>query len=109
MKKWTALLMAVMLLALPLLAGAEGTEETVYPEELLVGNPTEMKGDFFTEMFGNNTSDIDMKALIHGYNLVSWDENQGEYRFDPTVVTDTLLTENEEGDHTYYLALARDL
>jgi len=51
--------------------------EIVYPDELLVGHPTVLKGDFFTEMIGNDTADIDVRALIHGYNLVKWDQSQG--------------------------------
>jgi len=54
----------------------EDEMEIVYPNELLVGNPTVMKGDFFTEMIGNDTADIDVRALIHGYNLVNWDQSQ---------------------------------
>ena len=51
-------------------------EEIEFPDELRVGHPTVMKGDFFTEMFGNDTADIDVRALIHGYNLVNWDQEQ---------------------------------
>lgn len=83
--------------------------EGEYPDELLVGHPTITKGDFFTEMFGNDTADIDVRALIHGYNLVNWDQNQGVYVFDPTVVTETRVVEDEVGNRTYYLALAEDL
>ena len=73
-----------------LLEGEEALEEQEisYPDELIVGNPTVMNGDFFTEMFGNSTADIDIRSLIHGYNLVDWDQAQGVYVFDPSVVTD---------------------
>ena len=50
-------------------------ENQKLPEELIVGHTTETKGDFFTEMFGNNTADIDVRALLHGYNLVDWDQS----------------------------------
>ena len=90
--------------------GDEEEEEIVYPEELIVSHPTITKGDFFTEMFGNDTADIDVRALIHGYNLVNWDQNQGVYVFDPTVVVgDPLVVEDEIGNRTYYIALAEDL
>jgi len=84
-------------------------EEIVFPDELIVGHPTITKGDFFTEMFGNDTADIDVRALIHGYNLVNWDQNQGVYVVDPTVVEDYLVVDDEVGNRTYYLALAKDL
>ena len=89
----------------------EETEEgeIEWPEELIVANTTNTKGDFFTEMFGNNTSDIDVRALIHGYNLVNWDRNQGVYVFDPSVVTSVTKRADDEGNHIYYLVLAEDL
>ncbi len=120
MKKLLCVLLSMMLLfgTMSLTAFAEeaelteGTEETgvrEYPEELVAASVTAMKGDFFTEMFGNATSDIDVRALIHGYNLVNWDQNQGTYVLDPTVVTDYLVTLDEEGNKTYTLVLADDL
>ncbi|MBR3494218.1 MAG: hypothetical protein IKH38_02210 [Clostridia bacterium] len=121
--KYLSLLLALVLLtgALSLPGLAEENlpaEETVYdeagnpiefPEELRVGHPTETRGDFFTEMFGNNTADIDVRALIHGYNLVSWDQNQGVYLIDESVVEQYMVVENELGDRTYFLGLYDDL
>ena len=88
---------------------AELSEEDLYPDELRVGHPTITKGDFFTEMFGNDTADIDVRALIHGYNLVNWDQNQGVYLIDESVVESVLVVQNEIGDKTYYLGLYDDL
>ena len=84
-------------------------EDSAYPDELRVGHPTITKGDFFTEMFGNDTADIDVRALIHGYNLVNWDQNQGVYLIDESVVESVLVVENDIGDKTYYLGLYDDL
>ena len=81
----------------------------IYPDELRVGHPTITKGDFFTEMFGNDTADIDVRALIHGYNLVNWDQNQGVYLIDESVVESVLIAEDELGNKTYFLALYDDL
>ena len=90
---------------------ADETEEepVVYPDELIVGHPTITKGDFFTEMFGNDTADIDVRALIHGYNLVNWDQNQGVYKFDKSVVKKLVYEEDELGNHTYFITLWDDL
>ena len=83
MKKLRNILCLILALALvqaPLLSMAEEAEEPVaeaaaetaepvdmeFPEELIVGHPTITKGDFFTELFGNDTADIDVRALIHG-------------------------------------------
>ena len=84
-------------------------EEIEYPDELRVGHPTITKGDFFTEMFGNDTADIDVRALIHGYNLVNWDQNQGVYLIDESVVENVLIVTNDVGDKTYFFGLYDDL
>jgi len=113
-KLLSVLLAAVLLLTcMPLAALAEDvqegtTEEFVPPEELVVAHPTITKGDFFTEMFGNDTADIDVRALIHGYNLVNWDQNQGTYVFDPSVVRQAQA--GWRGDYREYdLVLADNL
>ena len=94
-------------------AEAENPEEDeieiIYPDELLVGHPTVLKGDFFTEMIGNDTADIDVRALIHGYNLVNWDQSQGVYVIDPSVVRNVKVMEDKDGNRTYFLGLWEDL
>ena len=111
-----ALLMtsAVSLAEAPTPAPAEpdaAAEEFVpaEPTSLVVGNPTPMRGEFFTEMWGNATSDIDVRDLLHGYNLVMWDGGQGMFTHDPSVVSGVVVTQNGEGDHTYTLVLQDDL
>ena len=124
LKKLLCLVLSLMLF-LPTLGLAEATEteteeteEYVAPEELIVTHPTITKGDFFTEMFGNDTADIDVRALIHGYNLVNWDQNQGVYVLDPSVVTNSqeiagqeqwVVTDDEYGNRSYNLLIADDL
>ncbi len=123
LKKYLSLLLALVLVfaafSLPATAedlflddepGLEDSGEPVeYPDELRVGNPTITKGDFFTEMFGNNTADIDVRALIHGYNLVNWDQNQGVYLIDESVVETVEMATDDVGNHYYYLGLYDDL
>ena len=120
LKKYLSLLLAIMLAVsvMPLAVFGEeaGTEEETgeeseieYPDELIVGHPTVMKGDFFTEMFGNDTADIDVRALIHGYNLVNWDQNQGVYLIDESVVENVMVAEDDIGNKTYFLGLYDDL
>ena len=74
LKRYLSILLALVLLTttaltaltqVPALA-EEAEEEIEYPDELRVGHPTITKGDFFTEMFGNDTADIDVRALSHG-------------------------------------------
>ncbi len=83
--------------------------EIIYPDELRVGHPTVLKGDFFTEMIGNDTADIDVRALIHGYNLVNWDQSQGVYVIDPSVVQSVKVMDDKDGNRTYFLGLWDDL
>ena len=115
LQKILCLLLSLLLLAnAPLPALAEETAaaeqaESAFPEELIVGHPTITKGDFFTEMFGNDTADIDVRALIHGYNLVNWDQNQGVYVMDPSVVADYQVVLDELGNKTYRILLEDDL
>ena len=117
LQKLLCLLLSLLLLTqAPLLALAEDVpedpeeeaavqEDVELPEELIVGHPTVTKGDFFTELFGNDTADIDVRALIHGYNLVNWDQNQGIYVMDTSVVTEYQIVVDELGNKTYRMLL----
>ncbi|MCR5073687.1 MAG: ABC transporter substrate-binding protein [Clostridiales bacterium] len=84
------------------------TAKSGVPEELTVGTPNPMRGDFFTDMFGNIGSDQDVRTLIHGYDLINWDQSQNEYAVDPTVVK-TYTTSEEKGNKTYRFTLWDDL
>ena len=107
------LLLALALTPLSALAesGGDGAEVGMdYPEELAVGHPTAMQGSFFLDAFGTATSDIDVRALIHGYNLVNWDQSQGTYVFDSSVVVgEPLVSQDANGERSYILSLADDL
>ncbi|MCR5369587.1 MAG: hypothetical protein K6E83_02630 [Clostridium sp.] len=90
-------------------------EESLFPQysydELVVGNPTPAEGRFFTDLWGNNTSDMDMRQPLHGYNLVSWDKENGMYIMNPTVVAEggTVVMDSENGDRSYLLTIYSDL
>ena len=129
MKKCLSVLLAMVLVLVhvPLLASAESGldgagqpeivgdkhidsyEPVIYAGELVVGHPTVTKGDFFTEMFGNDTADIDVRALIHGQNLVNWDENQGTYIFDRAVVREWTKRDDLVGDRIYRIRIWDDM
>ena len=83
-------------------------EEDLY-EELHVQTPTPMEGNFFTEMWGNSVSDIDVRRILHGYDLVRWQSEEGMFSFDPSVVSGVMVTQNDAGDHIYTLGLYSDL
>ena len=111
MKKICALLLAAMLVmgCLPAITEATETGETVFPDYLVVGNPTPMRGEFFTELWGNATSDIDVRDLLHAYNLIYWDGENGMFTFDPTVVSAVETMVDEAGNKTYSITLMNDL
>jgi len=78
-------------------------------DDIVVGNPTPLNGKFFTEMWGNGTSDIDVRYLVSGYDLVTWDDEASYFRFDRSVVSGALVNADEAGNRTYLLALASNL
>ena len=124
MKKFFALFLAAIMLfaALPTALLEEvqepEEEEREIPElniefnydELSVGVPTPLTGYFFTSLWGNNTSDTDVRALLHGYDLIVWDSELGAFVPDDTVVSGLVVTENEATlDRTYTMSLYNDL
>ena len=95
------------------LGGDEEEEEIPWVEYdydmLEVGHPTVTDGKFFMGCWGNATSDIDVRTLLHSYHLVSWDGDLGFFRFTKNVVSGAVITQNEDGDRTYLLALYDDM
>ena len=109
MKRLIALLLALLLLCAAAMAEEGPGEQEPVLDRLTVGNPTPMRGEFFTSFWGNSTSDLDVRDLLHGYNLVFWDSEEGMFREDPSVVREIVVVENEEGDRSYTLILQDDL
>ncbi len=121
------LILTIMMLQIPDLTGGVGLAEdaeTVFSEdgeesgtavsayseeELVVGNPTPMEGNFFTGMWGNNTSDMDVRELLNAYNLVYWKQEEGVFAVNPDVVSGTMVMDDGEGNKTYVVTLYRDL
>ncbi|NLI22349.1 MAG: ABC transporter substrate-binding protein [Clostridiales bacterium] len=77
------------------------------PTHLTVGNPTRVSGSFFTDMWSNNTSDIDVRALLYGYNTVAW-TSQLQFVADPMVVS-SVTTRKSRGNAVYTVSLQQDL
>ena len=78
-------------------------------KELVVGNPNHMDGKFFTGMWGNSTSDIDVRTLVNSYYLTVQGYDTGLFRENRQVVSGIAITEDEEGNRTYMFALCDDL
>ena len=85
------------------------TAEEQVIDHLTVGNPNPLNGNFFTDLWGNVTSDQDVRALLHGYNLIRWDGEEGMFTYDPSVVRGLTVTEDAEGNRTYTFILYEDL
>lgn len=85
----------------------EARPDRTQPTHLTVGNTTRVSGNFFTSGFGNNTSDIDVRSMLHGYNLVVW-ANQVQFKADPQVVK-SIHKSLMEGDTVYTITLQEDL
>ena len=107
MKRICALCLVLLLTAACVPSPAEDAERD--PSHLTVGNPTPMRGEFFTDLWGNATSDIDVRDLLHGYNLIMWDGEQGMFTADPSVVSGLAVEDSEAGDRTFTFALQDDL
>ncbi len=108
MKRWAALLLTLVLALSQTLVLAENLENAEY-EHLVVGSTTAFNGNFSTNMWGNNTADLDVEQLLFGYNLVLWQYDQGYFDVDPTVVTGIAVFDDAQGNRTYSLVLADDL
>ena len=109
MRKLFAMILA-LLMAVNCTAMAEEipSEDEAYTR-LVVGNTTALTGGFFTEMWGNNSSDIDVRMLLHGYDLMEWNSGIGAYSINHAVVSGLVVMDDDEGNRTYTLALCNDL
>ena len=78
-------------------------------DHITIGNPTPLNGQFFTGLWGNDTSDIDVRYLVNGYNLITWDNEISIFRFDRSVVSGALITDDENGNRSYMMTLYSNL
>lgn len=103
MKKIAALLLAcILLLGFTTANAAQGGKY----DKLTVGITTPFDGNFLDDTLGSNISDQDVRGLIHGYNLVKWDADEGKFEIDRTIVTGGASSEDAM---TYTFSLADDL
>ncbi len=75
---------------------------------LRVGNPTALRGRFFTTMWGGTTSDLDVQDLLHGYSPVCYDMELSRFCFNHSVVQEAVAMDDEDG-RTYLLVFYDDL
>ena len=92
----------------PISALAEKTSRYT-EQEITVGNPTPLTGKFFTHLWSNSTSDLDVMDLIHGYSLVTWDRKLSQYTINRTAVSGFYSQDLANGDRAYTFNLYKDL
>ena len=109
MKKGLARLLTLLIILSAGLAAARPGVAAPGGDALVVGSATAMSGNFFADLWGRNTADMDVRALVHGYNLVRWNGERGAYGVDETVVSGVTATQDRSGNRTYTLALYEDL
>lgn len=102
------LLAAMLALSIGLLAPVGALGESVEASALTVGSVTEMSGSFYSGLWGNNTSDMDVRGLLHGYATVAW-QRAGNYAVNQTALEDVVTELAPNGDKTYRFTLNQNL
>ncbi len=75
--------------------------------ELVVGATTQMSGSFATDLFGMNTADLDVRALLHGYTTIVWSTLGAT--LNGVAVVNLISTANSDGSRTYTFEIAKNL
>lgn len=90
---------------------AELVEDTIGVQEgeaLTVASVTELAGYFSTDLWGNNTSDIDVRQLLHGYGTIAW-LRSAEMMINGMSVATIDVSVDDVGNRTYTINLMTDL
>jgi len=93
------------------IAGFPPVEDTIGIQagtQITVGTATPMSGYFATDMWGTNTADMDVRALLHGYATVAWTRTLG-LAINGTVVTGMTAEAKANGNRVYTVVLAEDI
>lgn len=77
-------------------------------DAFVVATVTEMSGMFFTGMWGNDISDIDVRAMLHNYSPVIWSD-QTSMELNPIVVRGISVGDYEDGNRAYVIQLQKHL
>lgn len=83
-------------------------QEQELPTQLNVVNSTKVTGAFFTDLWSMNTSDIDVRAMLHGLSTCDW-VSESNYAVNPTVVKDLKQSQNDDGSKTFFIAINEGL
>lgn len=75
--------------------------------EVVVASPIAMNGQFGTEMWGNNSADMDVRAILHGYETVCM-TTKG-FSINETVITGIRTAQGSDGSVVYTMQFAEGL
>ena len=105
MKKRAILLLLVIAMIVPMVLS--GCSSNHRGGQLIIGNTTELSGDWGDAQWTNNAADKDIRDLIGGYSPVALTRNS-EYVYDENVAKVTTVA-NADGSKTFTFDLAQDL
>ena len=105
MKRIFASLLCAVLILTSLPGDASAQQEI---KTLTVAHQTQLHGNFFSEEFGNNTADIDVRSLIHDYPLTAW-TGEGGWLINRSVVASTKQAQDTQGNVVHTIVLHKDL
>ncbi len=108
-EKMKQLVCGILALAMLCVLGLTGcAEDASANDTVTVGNLTPMSGHFFSDLWGNNTSDMDVRGMVFGYGTVAWTVN-GNVEVDRTAVEQVDVKDDAEGNRTYTFAMRHNL
>ena len=107
MKKWLSYAMALVLLPYAALAQEAVTAPTA-DGAVAVAIATPLSGCYYSNMWGTNNVDANIRSLLHAYHTVAW-RPTGEFTVDQTVVKSETATDDGRGNRTYTFQLADGL
>lgn len=92
-------------------SSSEPADEVVYENKIILGDTTELGGDFRYPGWGGSSAGAADQAvwfMTAGYAAMESDQN-GSYQWNTTVVKDHSMTENEDGTATFRVEINQDL
>ena len=78
-------------------------------EELNVATVNPLDGNFFTSIWSNVTSDLDVRMMVHAYDLVKWNIDEGVFLPDETVVSTIVVNSDEYDNRNFTIVLYPNL
>ncbi len=104
--RYVAMTVALALMLAP--AASMGRAEAERRNTITVGTLTPLSGEFYLSVWGNSTSDIDVRRLLHGYGTIIGQSTM-DRRFNPAAVEAMTVTKGEAGSKIYTFRLKSGL